>query len=388
MKTVIKNQYNNCVGCNTCVQICPKSCINTETNDEGFWYPYIDESLCIDCRLCIERCPLNYEKVTLNSPNPVAFGAQNLDEAIKKDSSSGGIFSILAKSILDNEGVVFGAAFNENMRLEHLMVDSINNLAKLRGSKYLQSDTKNTFSEVKEKLESGQLVMFVGTPCQVAGLNSFLGLKYENLLTCDVICHGVSSPKVFGDYLQEIERENKLKVTDYKFRDKMKGWKKPSVIIEFENGIKKFLLFKKDSFTVAYSKNVILRPHCYDCKFSRIPREADITLADFWGVEEYYPELADDKGTSLVLINSDKGKKWFYECADKMYFKQVELDKALKHNKNATGSVKRPAIRERLFEDYKTKGYQYIEKKYMRPNHFIVRLFKKLKIIVRKKLVR
>lgn len=238
MKTVIENQYNDCVGCNTCAQICPKSCIIMETNDEGFWYPYIDESLCIDCGLCRERCPIHYKEVTLNSPNPDAFGAQNLDKGIKKESSSGGIFSILAESILDKEGVVLGAAFNENMRLEHIMVDSIHNLAYLRGSKYLQSDTGNTFSKVKEKLNSGRLVMFTGTPCQVAGLNSFLGTRHENLLMCDVICHGVPSPKVFEDYLQEIERKNQSNVTGYSFRDKTKGWGKPSVIIEFENGMK------------------------------------------------------------------------------------------------------------------------------------------------------
>jgi coenzyme F420-reducing hydrogenase beta subunit len=382
MRTVITNQYNNCVGCNTCVQICPKECIIMKNNHEGFWYPYIDENLCINCGLCKERCPTNYNKTLLNSNSPKVFGAKNLDENIIEKSSSGGIFSLFANLILEKNGVVFGAAFNNNMRLEHAMVDDVNNLEKLRGSKYVQSDIGNTLSAVKKELESGKHVLFIGTPCQVAGLYSFLGSNYENLLTGDLICHGVPSPKVFRDYLQRIEDKKKLKVIDYKFRNKAKGWKKPSIIIEFENGMKESSLFKKDSFTVAFSKNISLRMSCYDCKFSRIPRVADITLADFWGVSDYYPELDDDKGTSLVLINSAKGELWFDICKNSMFFKQVELEKALKNNKNATGSVKLPKLRKKFFNDYNDKGYEFVEKKYMKPEPIIYRAFKKLKIMI------
>lgn len=384
MKPVIENQYNNCVGCNACVQICPKSCIIMETNDEGFWYPYIDESLCIECGLCQERCPINYKQLSPNSSSPDAFGAKNLDENIKAKSSSGGVFSILANMILEDKGVVFAAAFNESMKLHHTRVDDVNDLERFRGSKYVQSNIRTIYLQVKEELKNGKQIMFVGTPCQVSGLYSFLGTNNTNLLTCDLICKGVPSPKLFEDYLNSIEDRKNLQIIDYKFRDKTNGWKRPSIKIEFKNGMKEYRLFKKDNFMVAFSKNILLRSSCYNCKFSKIPRVADITLADFWGVGNYYPELDDDKGTSLILLNSTKGKAWFDRCTDKMHIKQVELDKSLINNKNATGSVERPIFRENFFEDYKQKGYQFVEKKYMKPNPLLYRIFKKFNIIIRK----
>jgi coenzyme F420-reducing hydrogenase beta subunit len=382
MKAVIENQYNDCVGCNTCVQICPKSCITMQTNDEGFWYPYIDETLCVNCGLCKERCPVNYELLSVNNLYPDVFGAINLDCEVKNDSFSGGVFSVLANVVLENDGAVFGAAFNNAMELQQIMIEDISHLNKLRGSKYVQSDVNSTFSDVKQMLIKNRLVLYVGTPCQVAGLKSFLNQNYENLITCDLICKGVPSPGVFRDYLHEVEENRKVKVIDYKFRDKTKGWKKPSISVKFENGMIETSLYKQDRFTVAFSKNVLLRSSCYSCKFSKLPRIADISLGDFWGVGDYYPELDDDKGTSLVLINSSKGKSFFEKCAGKMHIKQVEIDKALKNNKNATSSVKKPEIREKFFEDYRIKGYKYVEKKYMRPHTILYRVIKKFKNMV------
>lgn len=388
MKTVIKNQYNKCVGCNACVQICPKSCITMEINDEGFWYPFINESMCVDCGLCRERCPINYNEIAYNSPNPDAFGVINQDDIVRNESSSGGVFSVLANMVLANEGVVFGAAFNNAMEVRHIKAENSNNVNMLRGSKYVQSNIGNTFIDAKKEILNDKLVLYVGTPCQIAGLKSFLGKSYENLITCDLICHGVPSPQIFKDYLNEIQNRNNDIATDYKFRDKESGWEKPTVKIELSNGLIESRLFKKDNFTIAFSKNLILRTSCYDCEFSKIPRVADITIADFWGVGDYYPELDDDRGTSLVLINSSIGKKYFEKCTDKMIVNQVELDKALKNNKNATGSVNMPSNRENFFRDYKIKGYQYVEQKYMKPNPAWQRAFRKLQIIIKKRILK
>jgi len=382
MRTVINNQYEECVGCNACVQACPRSCIGMKINHEGFWYPYIDESLCVNCGLCKEACPVNNDNLSQNRAIPLAFGAKNLDEGIRMRSSSGGVFSILANCILEKGGVVFGAVFNDCMRLQHVMVDGANDLDKLRGSKYVQSDTMDAFLEVKRELDSGKYVLFSGTPCQVAGLYSFLDYDYRKLLTCDLICHGVPSPRLYEDYLVNIERQKSLRIIDHRFRDKTRGWKKPSVVLHLENGTKEIRLFKNDSFTIAFSKNISLRMSCYRCKFSRIPRVADITLADFWGVSDYYLGLDDDKGTSLVLINSDKGESWFNTCSDRMIFKQVDLERALKNNKNATGSVKLPVLRDKFFNDYTTRGYEFVERKYMRPYPIIYRAVMKVKNMV------
>jgi len=384
MKNVIINQYDKCVGCNTCVQICTKSCISMEINDEGFWYPAIDESLCIDCGLCRIRCPINYNNYIINSSNPDAFGAINLDDKVKMESSSGGIFTVLATMVLENDGVVFGAAFNDAMEVNHVKIDNLNYLSALRGSKYVQSNIKNTFKEANEELLNNKLVLYVGTPCQIAGLNSYLDKNHENLITCDLICKGVPSPGIFSAYLNKKQKTKKITIRDYKFRNKEQGWKMPSVSIEYENGTKETRLYKKDNFTVGFSKNIFLRSSCYSCEFSKIPRVADITLADFWGVSNYYPELDDDRGTSLVLINSPIGKKYFEKCIDKMVIKQVELEKALMSNKNAIGSVSKPVNRKNFFEDYKTKGYQYVEGKYMKPNSIWRRASKKIQIIIKK----
>lgn len=382
MKTVIKNQYEECVGCSVCVQVCPKSCITMKTNHEGFWYPYVYESLCNDCGLCRVACPVSNDYLSQDRSTPLAFAAKNSDQDIRVKSSSGGVFSVLANRIIEEGGVVIGAAFNDYMRLEHVMVDSVNALDKLRGSKYVQSDLVDVFSEARRKLERGHYVLFSGTPCQVAGLYSFLGHDYRELLTCDLICHGVPSPQLYEDYLQNIERRRHSKVVDYRFRDKKMGWKRPSVVLHFENGTKDIRRFNRDSFTIAFSKNISLRMSCYQCRFSKIPRVADITLADFWGVSNYHPEMDDNKGTSLVLTNSGKGESWFSVCSDALIYKQVDLEEALKNNKNATGSVRLPVLRDKFFDDYAAKGYEFVERKYMRPYPVTYRAFMRVKNMV------
>lgn len=382
MSNVIDDQYNRCVGCNTCVQLCPSSCITMEINSEGFRYPKIHENLCINCDLCRKRCPVNHKDKDERNFETQVFGAINRDEEIRLKSSSGGAFSALADRVLQNDGVVVGASFNEEMELHQTTITDIDYLESLRGSKYLQSDTKDTFSEVRNLLKNGQHVLYVGTPCQIAGLNSYLSEKNENLVTCDLICKGVPSPGLFRDYLNGIENAASVKVKEYHFRDKTNGWSQPTVRILFNSGKEELRPFKKESFTVGFSRNITLRPSCYTCQFSRIPRVADITFADFWGVENHYRDIFDRTGVSLVLINSQKGRKLFDECMDKMRVREVDIEKALENNRNATSSVKKPKKRDNFFRDYETKGYRSVEKKYLSPLPLPYRAIKKAKFLV------
>jgi coenzyme F420-reducing hydrogenase beta subunit len=387
MKTVLDNQYYECVGCNGCVQICPQSCITVQENNEGFWYPYIDENSCVECNKCREICPVNAGHRN-DRAYPQAFGAKNKDDSIREKSTSGGLFSVFAHSMLENNGLVIGAVFDDDMNLKYAVAANLNDLEKMRGSKYLQSDIGDTYVLAKNMLLNRRNVLFVGTPCQVAGLYSFLGSDFEGLLTCDFICHGVSSPGVFKDYLHSKEEKAQSKVREFVFRDKKTGWKMPSTVIKFANLKSETCLFKNDVFSLAFRRNLILRPSCYRCKFSKIPRASDLTLADFWGVQEHCPELDDNKGTSLVLVNSEKGVKWFDLCSDKMIFKKVKPEKALSRNRNATSSVKLPVNRKSYFEDLTNHGFSYVESKYMKPSHFLRRLFKKILIIIKRRISR
>ncbi len=378
MNIIIDNEREACIGCNACVQVCPKSCINMGLNEEGFWYPFIDEAKCNNCRLCQTCCPINQESFAPKLQYPEAYGAWNLDNDIKEKSTSGGVFTALATSVLEKGGVVFGAAFNQNMQVNHIMVDSIDDLIHLRGSKYVQSNIGDTYTIAKKYIKLGKKVLFSGTPCQIAGLYSFLRSDFENLLTCDLVCKGVPSPKIFEDYLKHIEKKHKSKIIKYCFRDKSKGWKESTVIAEFLDGSKYSNLLRKDPFGYAFSKSLTLRPACFNCKFSKIPRVADITIADFWGVAKFYPELYDNRGTSLLIINSEKGQNAFEQCANMIFFRKVELQKSLENNKNATNSVNRPLERIHYFSDYHNKGYKYVLKKYMTKAPALIRTFKRL----------
>lgn len=378
MKNVIDNAQETCIGCNACVQVCPNSCIKMELNFEGFWYPVINEALCNDCQICKNVCPTAEGTFAPEMKTPNVYGAWNLDDGIRANSTSGGVFSALANLVIQKGGVVFGAAFNQEMQVNHVMVDNIEDLIYLQGSKYVQSKIENTYIMAKKQLKSGRQVLFTGTPCQIAGLYSFLRTDYDNLITCDLVCHGVNSPKIFAEYINGLEKKNKAKVISYKFRDKSRGWKNSTLAIEFSNSFKYYVDIMKDSFGYGFLKNVCLRPSCHNCKFSKIPRIADITIADFWGVANYYPDLDDDKGTSLVMINSNKGKKVFDLCSDMLFIKEVELEKAIEYNNNAIGSEKPSPKREQFFLDYSNKGYKYVAKRYLTTEPSRVRKFKRM----------
>ncbi len=305
-----KVKPQDCCGCGACYNKCPVGAISMQENEEGFLTPVIDEAKCTNCGLCLKACPsLNTE--FKNNPQPECYAAM-ADDEIRMKSSSGGIFTLLAEYILDKGGYVCGAAFDDNWDVHHIIIDNKNDLDKLRGSKYVQSNTENCYKQIKKLLDEDKYVLFSGCPCQVAGLYAFLGKNYEKLYTVDILCHGSPSPGVWQKYLNE--NFNKNDIIKINFRDKNKiGWSCSHCTISTKNGD----AIVTDDFTKLFHSSINLRESCYNCDYSKKPRPADITLGDFWGISDHIKGLNDGKGLSFVLINNDKGKFFFNEIADK-----------------------------------------------------------------------
>lgn len=328
-----------CSSCAACENVCPRNAISMHFDDCGFLRPVINESICIDCKLCEKACP--WERI-VQSPNsnfevPITYAAFAKNKTIRRESSSGGIFSVLAESVLDQNGIVIGVSRLSSTEFGHITIHNKNELAALRGSKYVQSNPGLIYREVKKFLNENKKVLFSGTPCQVAALYSYLGeRRYENLWTIDIVCHGTPSIKLFQKYIQEIESRTKGIVRESKFRDKAKGWKQYSMtnVIEYCNGtsFQESHTLQKDLFLRLFLSNICLNKSCYNCKYIGIPRLADISLGDFWGVQRFHPEMDDDKGTSVVLVNNQKGFDLFNTISEQIEVRKSELNKAVAYN--------------------------------------------------------
>lgn len=338
-----------CTGCSACFSACPEKSIVMEEDNDGFYYPEVNHEKCTKCSLCINICPVINVPVIDNSLN--AYACINNDEALRMQSSSGGIFTAIANEILDRKGVVFGAAFDENFNVTHQFVGSYEGLQKLRGSKYVQSQINTSYLKTKNFLEQGRLVLFSGTPCQIAGLKSYLQREYENLFCVDFICHGVPSPKVWTKYVafrSECASSSPQRIS---FRRKDYGWKRFSVSFLFKNDTEYLNNLWDDIYMRTFLKNISLRASCYSCKFKTIHRQSDITLADFWGISNILPDMHDDKGTSLILVNNEKGKSLFNTIKDKVQDKEVNINEAIKYNSSAVKSAMPHPARAEFFRD-------------------------------------
>ncbi len=358
-------EKNLCNGCSACALVCPKNCISMLSDDEGFLYPKIDKSLCINCGLCDKVCPvLTPQIIKQNKSNIKAYAVTNKLNDVVLKSSSGGVFNAIATYVIRNGGVVVGAGFDDNFFVKHKCVSDIKDLYELQGSKYVQSNIGNTYKEIKKLLDDGILVYFSGTPCQVGGLVSFVGKKYNNLITQDLICHGVPSPLVWKKYLEYIKSKHKAKIKSIFFRDKTKGWKTFSMKITFEDGAVYRQTLKKNPYLRAFLKNLCLRPSCYDCSFKRLERVADITLADFWGVEKILPEYSVSDGVSLVLIHTEKGKELFENLGDDLNYITVNLEKSIKGNSSVNNSAAKPIERDAFMKIIKEQKFVAVKKYY------------------------
>ena len=353
----------DCCGCAACVQVCPKSCITMVRDAEGFDYPKADPERCISCGLCEKVCPVSHAQAE-PAGEPKAFAAYGPDKD-RAESSSGGIFAQLARRTLAQGGLVFGAAMAEDGKTAvHMAIDGEGDLPRLQGSKYLQSHMGNCFRQAKEALEAGRAVLFTGTPCQIEGLLHFLGRDYENLVTADVICHGVPSEKLWQKYLDYQQHRYGSRVTRVSFRDKRQGWKSFSMALTFENGKQYAKKLYFDTYLQLFLQDLCLRPSCYACPSRKKHRVSDLTLGDFWGCDRVCPEMDDDTGLSLVLIHSEKGQRAFDALSLKR--KTVTLEQALTANKAVIRSPKMPENREAVLSALDGCSIDAVGKRYLR----------------------
>lgn len=303
-------EKQDCCGCSACVQRCPKQCITMAEDGEGFLYPKVDTSNCIDCHLCEKVCPVINQDEPRTPQN--VYAAKNPDETIRMNSSSGGIFTILAEQVIKSGGVVFGACWDDEWNIKHGYTECIDDLAKFRSSKYLQSVIGDTYIKAEQFLKVGRKVMFTGTPCQIAGLKHFLRKEYDNLLAVEVICHSVPSPGVWQQFLTEKLQTigwNKSDIRHILFRSKATGWKGYSFMIENKDGNVFSELGSKNAFMRGFLANLYTRPSCQMCPAKQLRSGSDITLGDFWGINSLMPEIDDDKGVSVVIVNTERGRE-------------------------------------------------------------------------------
>ena len=344
-----------CSGCSACYSICPKKAISMQENEEGFLYPVIDEQKCTNCGLCAKICPVKNPKYT-NTSSPDCYAAMAKDD-IRKESSSGGIFPVLAYKCLENGGYVAGAVW-EGQRVIHIVSNKKEDIEKMRKSKYLQSSMEECYSQIKNLLEENNEVLFTGTPCQIAGLKSFLRKDYDTLFTVEIICHGTPSPMVFRKYLEETLNETEEFITT-DFRDKVRGWN-PSLTTTTTTTTRKISFKGKDDiFLQAFLNNMCLRSSCGECRFNKLPRQADMTIGDFWKIEKYSKNLDDKQGTSVILVNNEKGVELLNNIQKKLKtVKNVPLKYAITGNHNIVGSSLINPNRERFMKSINEIGLQ------------------------------
>lgn len=386
MKEIVSKE--KCNGCHACSSVCPKNSITMQVDKEGFWYPKINQKTCIDCGLCAKTCPVNNPvKVNREEKDVLAYAVKNKDEIIRLKSSSGGMFTVLAKAVLDKGGVVFGAAFDKDFNVYHTYVTTEEDLEKFRGSKYVQSRIGDSYLKAEEFLKQGRYVLFTGTPCQVGGLKAYLKKEYPNLYTQDIICHGVPSPKVWQVYLKFAVKDKKIK--EVSFRDKENGWDGFLFKITFDSG-EELKTNSTSGYMKAFVYDYCLRNSCYQCSFKSSVRCSDFTIADYWGVNGIHPEFNDNKGTSLVFVNSMKASELFEQLKDNFDYILTDKEHAIKHNPYMVASVKRPWQREKYIQKINAKDFDEItswtfgDPENLKNSSLVRRIIGKIKRIVKK----
>lgn len=342
-----------CTGCRTCEKSCPKTSITMVCDDEGFIMPSINQETCIDCKICQKRCPQNnYDQ--WHVPKNV-YAVRDKDDKEIYRSASGGAFAVIARyALTELDAVVYGASYvDEDLHVGHIAVKNISELYRLQSSKYVQSNTLETYEEVKHYLSQGVKVLYSGTPCQIAGLKSYLNKDYDNLLTVDLICHGVPSPLLFEKYMVWLSSKM-TKVIEYDFRDKSGGWGlsykvKSKGQIRGKSGL-------SDPYYYHFLKGNIYRECCYECRYCRKERVSDITIGDYWGIEKEHPHFFSTKGVSCVLLNTEKGQDAFKHIRNYMYVQESTFEQVARHNENLYYPTKRPLVRDAIYKGIKEKN--------------------------------
>lgn len=361
-----------CSGCFACDNVCPVDAITMKEDEEGFLYPKINQDICIDCGICRSVCPFQQiiSQEIVNKPfDGRVYGVRHKKEGVLKSSTSGGLFTALTDYLLrvhQGKIAIYGAVYKENFEVVHSRGTTKEERNAMRGSKYVKSNTKETYKQIEKDIKDGFYVLFSGTGCEVAGLTQFLQWKkldMQKVYMVDIICHGTPSPKLWRDYLQSIQKKEKL--IEYSFRDKTRGWHGFQVKAGYESGKVKKNTPCNFTFAHLFGTGVSLRPSCYACPYTKTKRESDIMLGDYWGVEKVLPTLNDNKGVSLTILSTDKGKELYdavakdRECIESY---EVKIEDAMQYNLKAP--TPKPQQRELFFKEYEQYGYEYIAKKY------------------------
>lgn len=362
-----------CTGCMACINACSHNAISIIRDEEGFFYPQIEQDKCINCGLCKKKCPIINTPITAQ-PLKI-YSGWSKDENIRLSSSSGGAFSMLAIPILEEGGVVFGASINCEIQVEHIYIETIEDLKKLQGSKYVQSYIGNCYKNVQKFLDNNRKVLFSGTPCQIAGLKNFLKKDYDNLITVDLICHGVPSPLVFEKWKKWLKSKYNLShITSINFRDKQKSWIFYNMKVEGKdlqgNNFQYYGKYYNDAWIRGFLRNYFIRPSCYQCHFTSINRVSDFTIADWWGYKPTPHEKNDyeKKGVSLIFCNTEKSKIYFIkECTSTMFLRERTKEEAYNTNPSLKQPFTAPISRLEFWEDYKILTFEELINKYMNP---------------------
>lgn len=354
-------EKKDCCGCGACLNICPRNAISMVEDDCGYIYPVIDADKCVRCGMCKKVCAFQNVKET-NEPIEAYAGVSKDDNLVKK-SASGGVFATIAREILSNGGIVFGASMQKDWTVSHVKITKLDDLAQLQGSKYTHSNTGSTFREVKQLLSSGEIVLYSGTPCQIAGLYAYLGKRPENLYTVDLICHGVPSNKMFKDYINTLEKKYSTTIQSFTFRDKSLGWGKNGAI---DTGRKRVKIWESASSYLYYFKQGWLyRENYYSCKYTCKNRPADITLGDFWGIEKQHPEYLgkngfdEAKGLSAIIVNTANGHELIKNCQNNLELQVSTFQKVAEGNHQLREPSKK-GKRDEIIESYITGGWNSV----------------------------
>ena len=331
-KSVSNIDHQLCCGCMMCGDVCPKDAISFPIN-KGFWYPKVDDEKCINCGICRRKCPVLNVNKNRESSDVDYYGVKTKQDEVRWHSTSGGFFTELAYYIIENNGVVIGALYDDNNCTVHAIGRNKDDISRLRQSKYAQSNTNGIYRQVKDLLKQGNLVLFCGTPCQVEALYAYLGSRPENLITMDFICLGICSPWIFRKYLDMLEANYNSKVQRVWFKNKTNGWRAISNRIDFENGKTYLRSGKYDLFMRLFVTDALsMRSNCENCKFRSVHHISDFTVGDFWGVEKVNPKIDDNKGISALCVNTDRARSIFEQILSQLDYFKTEADAIVKHN--------------------------------------------------------
>lgn len=365
-----------CTGCAGCYNACIHKAIEMRFNNYGFLRPNLIKSKCINCNICKEHCPIYNNANNLNNSNPKAYASWSNNKNTQINSSSGGIFFELAKKVVKDKGIVFGAYMNVDYYVKHTYTTTIEEIKKMQGSKYLQSNIGDSYRKAIE-LSKTKKILFTGTPCQIAALNTYI-YKYniQNIITCEVLCHGIPSQLVFDKYINYLSEKYNSTIKNFEFRNKDNGWKHFNIKANFEDKKVYKIVHKKDPFMIGFLKNIYLKPSCYNCKFNKLPRIADITLGDCWEVDK---NLYNPYGTSFIFTNTQKGENLITEISTEITLKQVNINDVIKYNPRITsGHYNQNLKYKNFYNELNNYTFKYLYTKYLKPENLFNKIIRKI----------